>query len=268
MSVLLEVLDVERVEEDLYRGQPRTSNLPRTFGGQVAGQALVAATRTVPGRLAVHSLHGYFVRAGDPHAPTVYLVDRLRDGRSFATRQVRAVQEGQVIFTMSASFQSLDAGPDHQDEAPVVPGPEELAGAGGVPDHLVQVHQAEWPEWELVRVPGQEGLPRQQFWLRHRDPLPDDPVLHACALAYASDMTLLACARLPHDEAELQMASLDHAVWFLRPFRADEWLLYDQASPSASLGRGLCHGRIFDLRGRLVATVVQEGLMRTVRPAP
>jgi acyl-CoA thioesterase-2 len=259
MSELQAVLDIERIEDNLYRGWPVRTTLPRTYGGQVAGQALVAATRTVERRFAVHSLHGYFVRPGDPLEPTLYEVETVRDGRSFATRRVTAIQQGQALFTMSASFQSADDGPAHQEPSPAVPAPEALDEGYG-PDQ--DVHRAEWPEWDLRRVPSDHGEPRQQVWLRHRGRLPDDPVLHACALAYVSDMTLLGCTRLTHREQQLQMASLDHAVWFLRPFRADDWLLYDQNSPSAGFGRGLAHGRIYDRSGALVATVVQEGLMR------
>jgi acyl-CoA thioesterase-2 len=259
MSELLDVLNIERIEDHLFRGCPVRTTLPRTYGGQVAGQSLVAATRTVDRRLAVHSLHGYFVRAGNPLAPTLYDVETVRDGRSFATRRVTAIQQGQALFTMSASFQTSDAGPEHQDPAPSVPFPEDLPEGSG---DFQEVHRAEWPEWELRKVPSDHGEPRQQVWMRHREQLPEDPVLHACALAYVSDMTLLGCTRLTHAQQQLQMASLDHAVWFLRPFRADGWLLYDQNSPSAGFGRGLAHGRIFDRDGRLVATVVQEGLMR------
>jgi acyl-CoA thioesterase-2 len=260
MSELLDVLDIQRIEDHLFRGWPVRTTLPRTYGGQVAGQALVAATRTVDRRLAVHSLHGYFVRPGNPLTPTLYDVERVRDGRSFATRRVTAIQQGKALFTMSASFHCSDAGPEHQEPGPSVSPPEALAEL--VDGDFQEVHRAEWPDWDVRRIPSDHGDPRQQVWLRHREPLPDDPVLHACALAYVSDMTLLGCTRLIHPGQQLQMASLDHAVWFLRPFRADEWLLYDQNSPSAGFGRGLAHGRIFDRSGSLLATVVQEGLMR------
>jgi acyl-CoA thioesterase-2 len=262
MSGLLEVLHLERIGLDLFQGAPIRTTLQRTYGGQVAGQSLVAATRTVDPRLAVHSLHGYFVRPGDPLTPTSYQVDRLREGRSFATRRVTALQHGKAIFTMSGSFHVLDPGPEHQDQAPSVPSPEALEEGAKSDDGFQEIHRVEWPDWELRRVPSQAPSTSQQVWLRHRTPLPDDSVLHACALAYASDMTLLGCTRLTHETEDLQMASLDHAVWFLRAFRADDWLLYDQTSPSAGHGRALAHGRIFDRGGRLVATVVQEGLMR------
>jgi acyl-CoA thioesterase-2 len=268
VTALEEALDVERVEDDLFRGRSPRTTLQRTFGGHVAGQSLVAATRTVTRELAVHSLHGYFLRPGDPTIPCVYQVDRVRDGRSFATRRVTAVQHGRAIFTMAASFQVQAEGPSHQAEAPLVPTPEELEDADDTDALFREVHHAEWPDWDVRRIsPHGEGNaePAQQVWLRHRPRLADDPVLHACALAYASDMTLLGCARLPHREHVPDIASLDHAVWFLRPFRADEWLLYDQTSPSAGGGRGLSQGRIFDRSGQLVAAVVQEGVLRTRR---
>jgi acyl-CoA thioesterase-2 len=264
VSGLLDVLDLEQVEDDLYRGRPVRTTFPRTFGGQVACQSLVAATRTLREGMGVHSLHGYFLREGDPELPTVYRVDRLREGRSFATRQVSGVQNGRAIFSMSASFSLPDHGPEHQAQAPDVPAPEELQGGVPADPGLHQVLRTEWPDWDLHPVPWDGRGPAQQVWLRHRHPLGDDPVLHACALAYASDMTLLGCSRLPYRDRLLQMASLDHAVWFLRPFRADDWLLYDQTSPSAGGGRCLTQGRVFDRSGRLVANVVQEGLMRTV----
>jgi acyl-CoA thioesterase-2 len=176
MSELLHGHDIERIEDNPYRGWPVRTSLPRTYGGQVAGQALVATTRTVERRLAVHSLHGYFVRPGNPLAPTLYQVETVRDGRSFATRRVTAIQQGQAPFTMSASFQAADDGPQHQEMAPTVPAPEELLEE---PGDFQQVLRVEWPEWELRRVPSDHGEPRQQVWLRHRADLPDDPVLHA-----------------------------------------------------------------------------------------
>jgi len=268
VTALEEALTLTQLEDDMFLGGSPLTRLQRTFGGHVAAQALVAATRTVRPEVSVHSLHGYFLRPGDPTTPTQYLVDRVRDGRSFTTRRVTGVQHGEAIFTMAASFQVADDGPSHQQQAPAVPAPEQLEDATGDDLAFRDVHHAEWPDWDVRRVPsgaGHGGMPSQQVWLRHRPRLTDDPVLHACALAYASDMTLIGCARLPHHGEVLQMASLDHAVWFLRPFRADDWLLYDQTSPSAGAGRGLAHGRIFDREGELVATVVQEGLMRTFR---
>lgn len=271
MATIEEVLDVEQLERDLFRGSSPATHMQRTFGGQVAGQALVSAARTVDPELTVHSLHGYFLRPGRPSLPTVYLVDRVRDGRSFCTRRVTGVQDGKAIFSMSASFHRGDDGPEHSDAAPVVPSPDELDDALAGPAEKEIWYQREWPEWDIRAVPTEQVVRRdgvaaqQQVWIRYRHPLGDDPVFHVCALAYMSDMTLLGSARVPHPDAHTQGASLDHALWFLRPFRADEWLLYDQTSPSAGFGRALTQGRIFDADGHLVAAVVQEGLMRTVR---
>jgi acyl-CoA thioesterase-2 len=239
----------------------------RTFGGQVAGQAMMAATRTVDPTHAVHSLHSYFLRPGRPHEATVFLVDRVRTGRSFTTRRVQAIQQGETIFSMSASFHAGDEGPTHQEPAPSV----RLPGAAR-PDESLGGHFAdEWPLWDAVRVaePPHErvaGRPRQLLWVRYRNRLPDDPAIHVGALTYLSDMRLLETAATLHAEIPVQWASLDHALWFLRPFRADEWLLYDQISPSAGNGRTFNRGQITDVRGNLVAAVVQEGLMRTLRP--
>ncbi len=271
MATIHEALDVEQLEDDLFRGSSPATHLQRTFGGQVAGQALVSAARTVGAELTVHSLHGYFLRPGRPTMPTVYLVDRVRDGRSFCTRRVTGVQDGKAIFSMSASFhRGGDEGPEHSDAAPVVPRPDELddATVRGPEEQAWYTH--EWPDWDIRAVPADRIVVRpgvaaqQQVWMRYRHPLGDDPVFHVCALAYMSDMTLLGSARVPHPDAHTQGASLDHALWFLRPFRADAWLLYDQTSPSAGFGRALTQGRIFDAGGQLVAAVVQEGLMRTV----
>ena len=267
MATIEAVLEISPLTDDRFLGSSPATNLQRTFGGQVAGQALVAAGRTVEPAFTVHSLHGYFLRPGVPSAPTVYEVDRVRDGRSFCTRRVTGLQDGRAIFTMSASFHTQDDGPEHADVAPLVPDPDSLA------DELDTWHSTEWPDWDIRRVPSAQmttyaGVAaQQQVWIRYRHRLADDPVFHVCALAYMSDMTLLGSARVPHpaaDTARTQGASLDHALWFLRPFRADEWLLYDQTSPSAGYGRALTQGRIFDRAGRLVAAVVQEGLMRYV----
>jgi acyl-CoA thioesterase-2 len=271
MATIHEVLEIEQIEDDIFRGSAPDTTLQRTFGGQVAAQALVAAVRTVGVRFTVHSLHGYFIRPGRPTVPPVYLVERVRDGRSFATRRVTVVQQGKAIFSMSASFHVGDEGPGHQDEMPPVPGPEHLADGADSNGEAAAWYVREWPNWDIRQVPP-DGTARrpgaaaqQQVWIRYRRPLPDDPVFHICTLAYLSDMTLLGAARVPHPDARTQGASLDHALWFLRPFRADDWLLYDQTSPSAGSGRALTQGRIFDRAGHLVAAVVQEGLMRTVR---
>lgn len=271
MATIHEVLQIEQVTADVFRGSSPATNLQRTFGGQVAGQALVAAARTVSAQLSVHSLHGYFLRPGQPSVSTEYVVDRVRDGRSFCTRRVTGMQNDRAIFSMSASFHTGDDGPEHQDLAPEVPGPEELDDLASPGAQQEAWYAREWPDWDIRQVPAacvhtRPGVAaQQQVWIRYRHGLPDEPVFHVCALAYMSDMTLLGSARVPHPDVLTQGASLDHALWFLRPFRADEWLLYDQTSPSAGFGRALTQGRIFDQRGHLVAAVVQEGLMRTVR---
>ena len=267
-----QILDLEQLEVDIYRGSvfsPESGFLQRTFGGHVAGQSLVSAVRTVDPHYLVHSLHGYFLRPGDAKAPTVFLVERLRDGGSFCTRRVSAIQHGQTIFSMSASFQTDQEGIHHQDSMPAAPPPDGLPGL----DSIKVFNDAgfkQFEEWDVCIVPRErlQLLPgkaaQQQVWFRHRDPLPDDPVLHICALAYMSDLTLLGSAQVAHLDVRehLQVASLDHAMWFMRAFRADEWLLYDQSSPSASGGRALCQGKIFTQTGEMVAAVMQEGLTR------
>ncbi|MFN8070857.1 MAG: acyl-CoA thioesterase II [Mycobacterium sp.] len=271
-----QILDLEQLEVNIYRGgvyNPESGYLSRTFGGHIAGQALVSAVRTVDPRYQVHSLHGYFLRPGDGTQPAVYLVDRPRDGGSFCTRRVNAVQNGEVIFSMGASFQIAQDGIEHQDEMPTVVAPDDLVdfdlgdspfGNGGI---------AQFAEWDIRRVPADlvTRLPgkasQQQVWFKHRDRLPDDPLLHICALAYMSDLTLLGSAQVSHPEERphLMVASLDHAMWFTGPFRADEWLLYDQSSPWAGGGRALTQGKIFTRDGRMVAAVMQEGLTRYER---
>jgi acyl-CoA thioesterase-2 len=261
-----EILDLEALEENIYRGSvynPESGYLSRTFGGHIAGQALVSAVRSVDAKYHVHSLHGYFLRPGDATKPAIYLVDRPRDGGSFATRRVNAVQNGEVIFSMGASFQTPQDGIEHQDEMPAAVPPDDLQSDEAGPI-------AQFAEWDIRRVPRElvTTLPgkasQQQVWFKHRDPLPDDPLLHICALAYMSDLTLLGSAQVTHTEERphLMVASLDHAMWFMRPFRADEWLLYDQSSPSAGGGRALTQGKIFTQHGDMVASVMQEGLTR------
>ena len=274
MAKIEEVLDIERIDRDLYRGPAIRTHLQRTFGGQVAGQSLTAAVRTVDDDKHVHSLHGYFIRPGLPKVPTIFHVDRLRDGRSFATRRVTAIQEGEAIFSMSASFHLRDQeGIEHQDPMPRVISPEEIPAP--TVENLDETHKLfveEWQQWDIRVVPRERletsrALASQQrVWFRSVDPLPDDPNFHVCTLAYMSDMTLLSSAKVPHADEPTQDASLDHAMWFMRPFRADDWLLYDQTSPSAFGGRALVQGRIFDRSGRLVAAVTQEGLSRRLRP--
>ena len=267
-----DILAVERIDDDIFRSSVFASALRRTFGGQVAGQALVAATRTVAAEFRVHSLHGYFLRPGKPDQPTVFLVDRIRDGRSFVTRRVNGVQNGETIFSMSASFHIAgDEGIEHQDTMPEAPEPESLPDGRDV-DGPNKALLAEWDNFDVRVVPEDQLVKhgwfasQQRVWFRYRKPLPDDQLLHVCTLAYMSDMTLLGSAKVAHPDAMLQSASLDHAMWFLRPFRADDWLLYDQTSPSASGARALTQGRIYDRSGRMVAAVTQEGLARTGVP--
>ncbi|MEB4210938.1 acyl-CoA thioesterase II [Mycobacterium sp. 94-17] len=270
-----EILDLEQLEVNIYRGSifsPESGFLQRTFGGHVAGQSLVSAVRTVEPRYQVHSLHGYFLRPGDALARTVFIVERSRDGGSFATRRVNAIQHGEVIFSMGASFHTDQEGIHHQDAMPAAPPPDGLPGLNSI-KVFDDAGFRQFEEWDVCIVPRERlqlspgKASQQQVWFRHRDPLPDDPVLHICALAYMSDLTLLGSAQVNHLDVRehLQVASLDHAMWFMRAFRADEWLLYDQSSPSASGGRSLCQGKIFTQSGEMVAAVVQEGLTRFKR---
>lgn len=273
---LVALLDLERIEENLFRGASPPESPVRVFGGQVAAQALVAVGRTVPPERAVHSLHAYFIRPGDPRVPIIYEVDRIRDGRSFTTRRAVAIQHGEAIFVLSASFQLPEHGLTHAEEMPQVPPPEQLddlatwAGRAGAtqtaiawlprPFDLRYVTPPVWAGGTGHSHPGQ----RDQLWMRADGTLPDDALVHVCVLAYASDLTLLGSVTAGHDMVldEVLAASLDHAMWFHRPFRADEWVLYDCTSPSASGGRGLATGRFFSRDGQLIATVVQEGLVR------
>jgi acyl-CoA thioesterase-2 len=269
------ILDLEQLEVNIYRGRifsPESGFLQRTFGGHVAGQSLVSAVRTVDPRYQVHSLHGYFLRPGDAKERTVFIVERTRDGGSFATRRVNAIQHGEIIFSMGASFQTDQEGIHHQDPMPPAPPPDGLPGLNSI-KVFDDAGFRQFEEWDVCIVPRErlQLLPgkasQQQVWFRHRDPLPDDPVLHICALAYMSDLTLLGSAQVTHLDVRehLQVASLDHAMWFMRAFRADEWLLYDQSSPSASGGRALTQGKIFTQTGEMVAAVMQEGLTRYKR---
>jgi acyl-CoA thioesterase-2 len=280
LDALVALLDLEAIEVNIFRGLSPNENRQRVFGGQVAGQALVAAARTVEDRSRqVHSLHAYFLRPGDPAIPILYDVDRIRDGRSFTTRRVVAIQHGQAIFNLQASFHAPQAGLDHQIPMPAgMPPPETL------PDFKTRMapHKEALGDWyerpRPIDIRYVEGDPfsrhehpstAQRVWMRADGELPDDPTLHACVATYASDFTLLDTTLLPHglswDNAGLQMASLDHAMWFHRPFRADQWLLYDQAPLSNSAARGLAGGAIFTADGRLAVTVVQEGLVRVPR---
>ncbi|WP_436232621.1 acyl-CoA thioesterase II [Actinacidiphila alni] len=286
LGPLLDLLDLERIEQDIFRGLSRSAVVPRVFGGQVAAQALVAAGRTVPEDRGAHSLHAYFLRPGDPGAPIVYEVDRIRDGRSFTTRRVVAIQHGQPVFHLSASFQTHEDGLEHQEPMPDAPDPETLPTA----EELLPAHADKFPDptvvdrllearaavdLRYVEAPpfltaGVTREPRSQVWFRTRGKINDDPLLHVCLATYVSDMTLLDSVLLAHGRGgwavgDVVGASLDHAMWFHRPFRADEWLLYDQQSPSASGGRGLGTARIYTQDGRLAVSVIQEGLVRVPR---
>ncbi len=270
------ILDLEQIDANIYRGgvfSPESGFLQRTFGGHVAGQSLVSAVRTVDPKFQVHSLHGYFLRAGDARSPSVYTVERIRDGGSFCTRRVAAIQHGETIFSMSASFQADQSGIEHQDPMPAAPPPDDIPDFKVASRVFDDASFRQFDEWDVRIIPRnrlgtREGkASQQQVWFRHRDRLPDDHVLHICALAYMSDLTLLGSAQVNHLEVRqhLMVASLDHAMWFMRAFRADEWLLYDQSSPSASGGRSLTQGKIFNRNGDLVAAVMQEGLTRFAR---
>lgn len=269
----------------MFRGTSPKAGWQRVFGGQVLGQALVAASRTVEEPRAAHSLHGYFLIGGDPNRPIIYEVERVRDGGSFTTRRVKAIQAGMAIFVMSASFHRAEPGFEHQITMPKVPRPDELPSERELmekllprmPEPIRKYFQRKRPI-ELRPVGferymrRQKGEPQQCVWMRASGRLPDDPQLHQCVLAYASDMTLLDTALIAHGrmlfDPDLQMASLDHALWLHRPFRADEWLLYSQDSPSAQGARGFCRGSVFTAAGELVASVAQEGLMRHVQRVP
>jgi acyl-CoA thioesterase II len=285
VDALCELLDLEAIEVNIFRGVSPDEDRQRVFGGQVAGQALVAAARTVDPDRAVHSLHAYFLRPGDPNVPILYDVDRIRDGRSFTTRRVVAIQHGKAIFNLAASFHVHEEGFDHQVDLIDAMWDGRLpADPDTLPDwrtrmqpyaerfgeyldrpRPIDTRNVDW-DWEQRKEP---LPPHQRVWLRADGTLPDDPVLHTCVLTYASDMTLLDTTLLPHgaeaaDEG-LMMASLDHAMWFHRPFRVDEWLLYVQDTPSTSGGRGMARGSIYTHDGALAVSVVQEGLIRPMR---
>jgi acyl-CoA thioesterase-2 len=284
---VLAILDLEPLEVNLFRGRSPQSRWQRVFGGQVIGQALVAACRTVDdvAQRPPHSLHAYFLLGGDPKVPIIYEVDRIRDGRSFTTRRVMAIQHGRAIFSMEVSFHGAEEGLSHQFPMPDVPKPDELRNEAEardrvlslMPDPVRRYYDRERPidlrPVEYGRYLGEklEGG-RFHMWIRATERLPDEPAIHQCVLAYASDMTLLDAALIPHGRTvfhqDIMAASLDHALWFHRPFRADEWLLYAQDSPNLSGARGFSRGLIFALDGTLVASVAQEGLLRQRRPAP
>jgi acyl-CoA thioesterase-2 len=266
------VLTLEEIESGLFRGISRDVTTIRVFGGQVAAQSLVAAGRTVRPDRPVHSLHAYFLLPGDPAQPIVYQVERTRDGRSFSTRRVVATQRGQAIFSLSASFHRPEEGPAHQAPwAQSAASPPDPGESGDEPGRTSAGNHSFPIEVRPVRAPlADPADPRQQSWIRADGALPDDPLIHVCVLAYASDLGLLAAALPPHGlsplSGEVMMASLDHAMWFHQPFRADDWLYYANESPIASGARALARGEVYDRAGRLVASVVQEGLVRRVGP--
>ena len=281
---LLQVLKLEQLEDNLFRGQSRDIGAPQVFGGQVLGQALYAASATVEGRI-VHSLHAYFLRRGDVNAPIVYMVDRSRDGGSFSSRRVVAIQHGEQIFHMAASFQVTEPGLDHQIAAPNVPPPEGLGDPASfaaryptpIPERMRRLFESCMPfEFRFVETPEFVNLAKREpiahIWFRAVDNVgSDDERLHRVLLAYISDYYLLGTSLLPHGmpllQGNLQTASLDHGMWFHRPVRVDEWLLYSMDSPSASGARGFARGSIFTRDGKLVASTAQEGLVRVLTPA-
>jgi acyl-CoA thioesterase-2 len=276
---LLALLDLEQIEMNLFRGQSPKEDRQRVFGGQVAGQALVAAGRTVSRDRLVHSLHAYFIRPGDPNVPLLYQVEPIRDGGSFSTRRVLAIQHGKPIFNLSASFHRFEEGFEHQIPMPVVPGPEDLPP---FPEAMAP-WKKQLGEWFLrprpfdiryVDLPtmargASSREPSQRIWFRADGDVPDDPLVNACIFAYASDMTLLDVTLKPHDvtwtDGTIFAASLDHAMWFHRPGKADTWFLYDTVSPTAQSGLALARGAIYDSDGRLLVTVMQEGLIRRIK---
>jgi len=279
---LIRVMTLERLELDMFRGESRDIGSPQVFGGQVLGQALMAATATVEKRV-VHSLHAYFLRRGDFNSPVVYEVDRARDGNHFSTRRIVAIQHGAQIFNMSASFQASEIGVEHQLAMPDVPPPEELPDpklhyrelSEQMPPRMRRVLEQERPfEFRPVRLPNflkpEKSPPLKHIWFRAVDALPDDEALHRCLLAYVSDFNLLDTAMLPHGlslaSPRVMVASIDHAMWFHRSVRVDEWLLYATDSPSASGARGFARGSVFARDGRLVASTSQEGLLRVIEP--
>jgi len=281
---LLQLLDLEPIEHNIYRGQNRDIGTTRVFGGQVLAQALVAARRTLDDERDAHSMHGYFILPGDLDAPIVYFVDRLRDGKSFATRRVTAIQHGRAIFNMSASFQVREPGPEHQEPMPSVPPPEAvepeldmLRGiADRIPESLRELLTQDRPlDFRPIDpVDPFDPRPRPPFrymWVKAVGELPDDTLVNQAVLAYASDYGLLATALLPHALSirtpNVQVATLDHAIWFHRPFRADEWLLIAMDSPAAFGARGFARASVFTRDGRLVASLAQEGLTRVRQPA-
>ena len=283
LNKLIKLLDLEHLEENLFRGQSENIGGPRVFGGQVIGQALTAAVRTVPSKRFVHSLHAYFLRPGDMEYPIIYDVERTRDGGSFTTRRVVAIQKGEPIFDMALSFHKKEKGPSHQIDMIDIPGPEECISELEVKKKMIDKVPLKYRDFflrvrpiEIRNLPG-EGMfeepkkkpPNKHVWMKAVGKIPDDVVQHQAILAYASDMGLLSTSMNPHRlsfaKGNVMSASLDHAMWFHRPFRADEWMLYSTDSPSASNARGFNRGSVYTEDGVLVASAVQEGLMRIVK---
>ena len=278
LALLVDLLDLERIEVNTFRGRHPEEERQRTFGGQVAAQALMAAGRTVEVG-AVHSLHSYFLRPGDPSIPILYEVDRIRDGRSFTTRRVVAIQHGRAIYNMQASFHVDEQSIEHQFVMPAVPGPETIRRL----DERIEDEGGNIDEWfkrqhpidqrfvgELPWSPNRSKEPHQQIWIKADGALPEDPLLDACVITYASDMSLFDSILAPHsirwDNGSFMGASLDHCMWFHRAVHADQWLLYDTDSPIAHGGRGLARGFLWDQAGQLMISMVQEGLTRVVDP--
>jgi acyl-CoA thioesterase-2 len=285
LDALLDLLNLEQIELNIFRGRSPEDRFQRVFGGQVAGQALVAAGRTVPADRPVHSLHAYFIRPGDPSVPLVYTVDRIRDGRSFTTRRVTAIQHGKAIFALSASFHHREPGLEHATPMPAAPPARglrsnaarlaEITGeslAEQFPGSPIELRSVSPLTVELARDPSLRGAGDHSnlVWVRVTEKLPDDPLLHVCLMTYISDLTLLETVLLGHgrswSDGTVSGASLDHAMWFHRPFRADQWLLYAQESPVAAGARGLVRGQVFTAEGDLVVSVMQEGLIRVTNP--
>ena len=280
LADLLDLLDLEQIEVNMFRGTSPTEGWQRVYGGQVIGQALVAASRTVEDQSrTAHSLHGYFLRPGDTTIPILYSVDRIRDGKSFTTRRVVAIQKGQAIFSMSVSFQVLEQGFEHQASPPAVPPPEDCMSEREIHErHRESIPEAFQDRVERPRpiemrfaeplneYAPEKAPPFQHVWIRTVDVMPDDDRLNQCLLAYASDMTLLDTSYRPHaigwGDQNFQVASLDHAMWFHRPFRTDDWLLYQQDSPFSGGARGFSRGLIYNTAGQLISSVAQEGLIR------
>jgi acyl-CoA thioesterase-2 len=279
LEELLQLLKLEQIEENIFRGQSQDLGFGNVYGGQVLGQALSAATQTVPPDRPVHSLHSYFLRPGDVRRPIIYNVDCIRDGKSFTTRRVVAVQKGKAILNLAASFQIDEPGFEHQEKAPFAPGPESLVSELELANRIADQIPSPIREKLLCRRPievrpvnpmnpfAPEKREAVRFnWIRAIDTLPDDPAVHQYLLAYASDYGLVVTSLYPHGQSfwqpAMQVASLDHAMWFHRPFRMDEWLLYAMHSPNACKGRGLAYGKVYNREGILVASVAQEGLIR------